>query len=554
MQSSQNVSDINELLIKALASDPAMLLEARRSLYMRDFESFMIRAWKEIEPGTELKINWHLQYMVEEVLSMFPKEIKHLYPDADWDNLWKRQLPDGTKVNKTYRMAINVPPRTMKTVLLSIILPAWLLLHNNTLKIATVSYAADLSIDINNKRRTLINSDWYQEHFGDIVRADKGENRQDSIVLESKGELYATSVGGVFTGKGANIIILDDPQKPGEMGTKGGRDKAVEFFEKTLPTRFNDPATGVLLLIQQRLHKNDLTGYIEEKLGDSYRYVIVPAEFRDGGQEYTFPLTGKKVVTQEGELMWEERLPMDYLDGLKKQMGVYNYAAQLQQRPTSEGGAHVEREWFEKVAYTLAPHQLMKQFKDKDPEMYGRLRIIHSWDMNYTSDRKQEQDYIGLAVIAHDDETETSYLLEVRQIKAIFSQTILAVANKYEQYLNLYGEDRKKPTILIENKANGGPIIEILKNKIAGVIPFDPGTQNKVARLQSMTGIMASGNVRIPDTAIASNLDWSLTAFMNQLLEFPIVDHDDMVDAFTQALIYAHTDKTKRRNKFEIFF
>lgn len=554
MQSSQSTSDLNDLLIQALATDPAMLLEARRSLYLRDFESFMKRAWKEIEPGTELKMNWHLQYMVEEVLSMFPNEVKHLYPNADWDNLWKRQLADGTKINKTYRMAINVPPRTMKTVLLSIILPAWLLLHNNTLKIATVSYAADLSIDINSKRRTLINSDWYQEHFGDIVRADKGENRQDSIVLESKGEMYATSVGGVFTGKGANLIILDDPQKPGEMGTKGGRDKAVEFFEKTLPTRFNDPATGVLLLIQQRLHKNDLTGYIEEKLGDSYRYVVVPAEYKDGGQYYDFPLTGKRVITEDGSLMWPERLPMDYLDGLKKQMGVYNYAAQLLQKPTSEGGAHVEREWFEKVAYTLAPHQLMKQFKDKDPDMYARLRIIHSWDMNYTSDKKQEQDFIGLVVLAHDDETETSYLLEARQIKAIFSQTLLAVANKYEQYLNLYGEDGKKPTILIENKANGGPIIEILKNKIAGVIPFDPGTQNKVARLQSMTGVMASGNVRIPDTSVASNLDWSLPKFMNQLMEFPIVDHDDMVDAFTQALIYVHTDKTKRRNKFEIFF
>ena len=156
--------------------------------------------------------------------------------------------------------------------------------------------------------------------------------------------------------------------------------------------------------------------------------------------------------------------------------------------------------------------------------------------------------------IKHNDKKVSIFKRLIRQIKAIFSQTILAVANKYEQYLNLYGEDGKKPTILIENKANGGPIIEILKNKIAGVIPFDPGTQNKVARLQSMTGIMASGNVRIPDTAIASNLDWSLTAFMNQLLEFPIVDHDDMVDAFTQALIYAHTDKTKRRNKFEIFF
>lgn len=529
-----------EDLIKTLAEESSKNQTLKRKLeaelYKKDFKAFIKAFWGIIEPGSPYSHNWHIDYLTEEVLSMFGHipQIREIYPNADWD-----------KINEetSRRMVINVPTRSMKTLLISVFLPTWLVLHDPTLRIATVSYAEDLSIMINNKRRTIITSDKYQELFGDIVRPDQGSNRQDRIEFESRGVMYSVSITGRFTGMGADIIILDDPQKPGEMGTPSEREKAIKFFKDTLPTRLDNRNTGVIINIQQRLHFEDLTGYILEN-SPYYQLVKIPLEF-EYDETYVAPLSGTEYVVNQGDVLWEARFNRTSVDMLKSELGSQNFQAQQQQEPTPDGGAILERSWFRE--YSGTPVEFLKDLQEHEPERFGRMRFVLSWDMNYTVNVKNDSDFIGYVAGLHDPETDETYILDSWKRRLGFNDTVQTVLRERAKY-----EDYERPIIvLIEKKANGGPIIQLLEQKVAGIKPFEPGTKNKVARMESTAPTIESGHVFFP--AEGKGIIWR-EKLMADLIKFPYIRHDDAADAFSQLIIHNHITDRRTNKSFKVFF
>lgn len=530
-----NELDIVDLIARAVVEDESVKTQVQRRKYLNNFMAYVRDAWKIIEPGVEYSHNWHIEYLYEEVLTMFGHidSIREIYPDADWD-----------KINEetTRRMVINVPTRSMKTVLISVMLPTWLILHRPTLKFATVSYSDDLATEINDKRRTIISSDWYKQHFGDIIQIKQGSDRKDRIEFTSQGMMYSTSIGGVFTGKGADVIILDDPQKPKDMETEGLQDKAIKFFTDTLPTRIDNPNEGVIINIQQRLHSDDLTGFILETR-PNYRLVKIPLEFVEE-QTFIAPLTGRVIHKKEGEVMWPSRLGKKAVSNLRLELGPRNFEAQQQQNPTPEGGAIMELEWF--ARYPGTPKQLLEGFKKLEPDVYERLDIVLSWDMSYSDKQSKDTDYVGFVAGAYDYETETTYILDAWKKKMAFTQTVEEVIAQRDKYLPL----GLPVSILIEKKANGGPIIELLDNKITGVIPYDPGA-NKIARMKSATPAVSSGHVLVPEDKAV--VPWR-EILLHDVVKFPHVRHDDLADAFSQLVIYNHITRTdKGKQDFNIW-
>jgi hypothetical protein len=264
-QINTNESAINVIASHAKENEDLLVL-IKRTLYMKDFSEFVKDAWGIIEPGTPYSHNWHIDFLGEELTAMFIDELGYLYPNLNIDKI---------KKSRKNRLNINVPTRSMKTLLVSVFFPCWLIIHKNTLKIATVSYADDLSRQINRQRREIINSQWYQKYFGDIVKIKDGMDRQDVFELESLGLMFSTSITGTFTGKGADIIILDDIQKPADMYSDTERHRAILFLKETLPTRLNNQNTGKIINIQQRLHYQDVTGYVQENLSSLYDFVKI---------------------------------------------------------------------------------------------------------------------------------------------------------------------------------------------------------------------------------------------------------------------------------------
>lgn len=526
-----------KIIARHLANSPAERKRLQLELYERDFISFVEAGWSIIEPGVPYSHNWHLDYLVEELIAMYGTVLKPLFPDADWDTI---------EANNKRRLVINVPTRSMKTLLVSIFFPCWLIIHAPTMKIATVSYAEDLATEINNKRRTLISSEWYQEFFGDKIKIDQGSNRKDEIAFTSKGMMYSVSVGGVFTGKGADLIILDDPQKPGEMGTPSQRQRAVDFFKDTLPTRLNNRNTGVIIVIQQRLHFQDLTGYIQETMEDTYDYLKIPLEFEED-QVFVGKVSRRKWHMSAGDVLWADRMSNTEVQKLKRELGSQNFAAQQQQDPTPDGGSIIGSvDWFK--TYMGSPREFMLKMQQFEPERYNRMHITISWDMNYAKpEAKKDSDYIGVSIAAVDTTDEKMYLLYAGKMKLAFTQTLLKVVELKEQY----SEFGLPIRIVIEKKANGGPIIQILDEKVGGIIPFDPGMDDKVARLKSVAGYIESGDVYIPEKG--EKAEWK-EKFLSDITKFPYLQHDDLVDSFSQLMIDSFVGKRKnRRSSFAVF-
>lgn len=532
-------------LANILKDSPEALRQVRTEMYKRDFAAFIKGAWDIIEPGVPYSHNWHIDYLVEEVLVMFRDTLEGVYPDpkkypdVDWDELDTYQR----------KLCVNVPTRSMKTLLISVFLPIWLLIHNPSIKIATVSYAEDIAIDINIKRRQILESEWFKEHFGHLVNLDDSDQTSKTMIeTNKKGLLYTASIGGRFTGRGADVIILDDPQKPGEMGSPAERKKAIDFLKDTLPTRLNNQNTGVIIVIQQRLHTEDLTGYIEKNLKDVYRYVKIPLEF-EKDQDFTGPITGRVWSQKKGEVLWPARIDRKSVKALRIALGGQNFAAQQQQNPTPDGSSLVMRQWFETARYEGTAAQWIQYQKQYRQEFFNTLRLVISIDSNYSTGKvSADKDAVGVSVIAFDHDSETSYVLEVKEYQWSFTQALARIMSYRERYEDMGFQDI---VVLIETKANGGPILEVLQRNISGVLPFDPGMNDKEARLRSVTPRMESGNVKIPTD---SNGELWLEPFLGQLLSFPYVDHDDMVDALSQSLIYLHLSKKKNKTEYDIYF
>ena len=315
--------------------------------------------------------------------------------------------------------------------------------------------------------------------------------------------MLSTSVGGALTGEGGDVIIIDDPQNPLMANSEAEREASVGFFKNTLQTRLNDPKTGVFIIVMQRLHENDLTGHIlSESLG--YEHLCLPA-IAEERTVIRFPVSGKELVREPGDILNGGRFDREVLDGMKKSMGSAQFAGQFQQTPAPAEGIIFRREWMTDF-YTHAP-------KTSD---------IQSWDMAFTKSEGSAK----VAGFVMGRRGADIYIKDLVNDKMDFTESVAAVRA-------LSGKWKSARAKVVENKANGPAIVNTLKKEIPGMVEFNP-KGSKEERAMSVTPYFEAGNIHFPDPKTNPWVD----DLIRDLLIFPKGAYKDTVDALVQGILY----------------
>ena len=439
--------------------------------------AFIEQAWSVIEPGITYVDNWHIHLIGEYMEAINEGQIK--------------------------RLIINIPPRHMKSLEVTVCYPAWTWIKHPEKRFIKVSYSDGLSRKHNIIARDIINSPWYQRNWGGVFSLKDDVNRQNEFKNNHQGFMISTSVSGAITGEGGDVIILDDPQNPLMANSETEREASVNFFKNTLQSRLNDPKTGVFIVIMQRLHERDLTGHIlSEDLG--YEHLCLPA-IAEERTVVTFPISGKEIIREPGDVLNEGRFDMDTLSDLKKSMGSAQFAGQFQQTPAPAEGVIFKREWLHNF-YTKAP-----QTSD-----------IQSWDMAFTKSEGSAK-VAGFVMGKHGADI---YLKDLVNDKMDFTESVAAVRT-------LSGKWKSARAKVVENKANGPAIVNTLKKEIPGMVEFNP-KGSKEERAMSVTPYFEAGNIHFPDPMTHP---W-VEDLIKDLLMFPKGTYKDTVDALVQGILY----------------
>jgi hypothetical protein len=319
---------------------------------------FTKAAWQIVEPATVFKPNWHIDVIAEHLEAVRAREIR--------------------------RLVINIPPRHMKSLNVCVLWPVWWWCSEPHIRFLTSSYGADLATRDAVKSRRIIQSGWYRARWGDQFQLTTDQNVKSRYENDRTGYRIATSVGGGATGEGGDVILIDDPHKADEVESDVQRQAVLDWHDGTISTRFNDPATGVEVLVMQRLHEQDLTGHVLEQGG--WEHLCLPAEY-----EPTHPFVWPDDPRSEpGQLLWPDHFNAEALTDLKTQLGSYRAAGQLQQRPAPAEGGIFKTAWWR----YFDPANLDVW------ELPPPIAVLTSWDTAFKD--KTTSDYcVGSVWVAH---------------------------------------------------------------------------------------------------------------------------------------------------------
>lgn len=462
--------------------------EFLKAILRKDFKSFAVKVFNEVSPNATFLDNWHIDVMIDNLLDVLE--------------------------GKKKRLIINIPPRYMKSIICSIAFPAFILGHNPKAPIIVVSYADELAVKLASDCRRVMESAWYQELFPGTRLSKRATN---DLETTRGGGRYATSVNGTLTGRGADYIIIDDPIKPQDAFSDTIREKTNEWYCNTLYSRLDNQNEGKIILIMQRLHENDLTGYLLEN--DSSFYLSHMRAIAECYEERHIR-NGVCFQRKKGEALHPERESLEKLLQLKKTVGEYTFAGQYQQNPAPREGGVIKEAWLN--FYNKA--KLLKQIEEGEIQVDY---IMQSWDTAY---KTEEMNDYSVCVTILVDKKGDFYILDVYREKLQFPTLIKAVVNKHNQAKMEY---KKGIDVLIEDKASGQSIIQELRhNHLIYARKINP-EYDKKTRLMAVSHLVENGKCRFPDHKPAWWRD-----FEQELLRFPQVKHDDQCDALSQALAY----------------
>jgi predicted phage terminase large subunit-like protein len=503
-----------------LASLPS-LADVQAERCRRDLGYFTRQAWGLVEPGRRFVSNWHIDAIAEHLEAISRRDI--------------------------HRLVINIPPRCMKSLSVAVFWPAWEWLDRPETRWLCASYAAPLATRDSVKMRRLIQSqgagredpertlierlgyrgllrllhgDEAWELVGDVNLKTRFENTQAGYRL-------ATSVGGGTTGEGGDIVVIDDAAKAEEGESDVRREEVTEWHDGTISTRLNDPKTGAEVVIMQRLHETDLAGHLltqDEGIGD-WTHLCLPMEY-EPSHPFVWPDDPR---TEPGELLWPERVGPTEVDRLKRQLGSYKAAGQLQQRPAPEEGGIIKTAW-----WRYYPREWQEGEEWGGPPFQ---RIWQSWDTALKD--KTSNDYTVGQLWGQD--LAQRFLL--RQVRGRFAFT---EALEQVQQMHAWAAQRfpkqASHLIFVENTAMGPELIASARRKIQGLVPIT-ADRDKVSRAYAITPQLEAGNVVVPGAANRerTSFDPVLTpAWVQETITecsaFPNAAFDDIVDALTQGL------------------
>lgn len=404
------------------------------------------------------------------------------------------------------RIAVSMAPRMGKSQMISIYYPAWYLGKHPDHKVIVASHTADLAIVMARKVRNLINTPEYKEIFpGTAIASDAKAAAQWNTT--KGGEYFAIGVGGALAGRGAHLIIADDPLSEQDIkaGNTTSLDTAYEWFSAGLRTRLMPG--GKICVLHTRWHQRDLIGRLLKDSamndgGDKYEAFEFPAILNEG--------------TEEEKSIWPEQWSVEALQQTRASMHhiMWQWYAQYQQNPTASEAAIIKRDW-------------LRWWTEEEPPEIDF--IVQAYDTALTT--KERSDFsvcqtwgvFKHRMSASDPVTDNVILLNRVKGKYEFPE-LKALA--HEQY-----EEWQPDSVIVESKASGYPLIDEMRRSGIFVQDFSPGKgQDKIARLNAVADMFASGHVWFPENS------WG-AAVAEEILAFPAGEHDDEVDAMTLALM-----------------
>jgi predicted phage terminase large subunit-like protein len=453
-------------------------------ILQRDLMSFVERSFYELNPQAEFFRGFHIEAMAAKL--------------------------EACRLGHIKRLIVNLPPRSLKSHCVSVAFPGWLLGHDPSIQIICASYGQDLADKHARDSRTLMASSFYKRLFP-TTRLSLDRQAVNDFLTTAQGFRMATSVGGVLTGRGSDFIIVDDPQKPDEALSETRRKSVNDWYDNTLLSRLNSKETGVIIIVMQRLHEDDLVGHVLEQ--GRWEVLSLPAIAEEDETHVLESPLGRRVVTRkQGEALQPERESKATLISMRETIGSYNFASQYQQSPVPLGGAMVKTDW---LRY-YEPNDLPERFSS----------VVQSWD---TANKSGElNDYSVCTTWGVYD--RRYYLLDILRMRLNYPALKRAVREQARRH--------KPNRIVIEDKASGTQLIQDLKNDgVFGIEPFEPLPHcDKIVRLHAQTAEFERGGVLLPRFA-----PW-LADYVRELTSFPGSKYDDQVDSTTQALEYLRGD------------
>jgi predicted phage terminase large subunit-like protein len=454
------------------------------ALYRVSFGAFAYQAYAALYPDRPLVPNWHIMCICHHLEKM------------------ARQLEAGLSEELATHAApndlvINLPPRSLKSFLVSIAWVAWMLGRNPSLQIICASYSEDLAHKFSRDCRVLMESQFYKRVFR--TRLNPRKSTETEFETTKHGFRLATSIGATLTGRGADIFIIDDPTKSNDASSEVALEAANEWFRTTALSRRNNPAKTLMLVVQQRLHTNDLSGFLIEH---GWPSLVMPAI---ATEEQDYAIADSEVYHRPAqELLQPDRDSRGELERIKNEIGSRNFTAQYQQNPTPAEGNMIKSAWLRR--YDSIPPR--KRFRS----------MVLSCDPAGKAESKN--DYTAMTVVGID--AKEMFLLHVERghwTVLEMQRRITALAAQWDV-----------THTIIEDTASGMGLIQLLREQTHLPVIGQHSTDNKETRLSRHEGRFEAGRILLPIEA-----PW-LADFENELLAFPSGRYDDQVDALMLCL------------------
>lgn len=444
-----------------------------RALLRLDPSCFAEKVFTTLEPGTLFSHSWHLDHIAWQLQRVLRGEIR--------------------------RLIINVPPRSGKSIAVTVALPMFALGHDPRRRIICVSHTAELARKFSIDRRTIALTPWYRALFPDMQLSGP-RPRDMELRTTAFGFCRAAGVGGAILGLGADLIVVDDPIKALDALSRAERLRVNEFYDNTLLTRLNDKQSGAVVIVMQRLHEDDLVGHVLER--DDWEIVSLPAIASHDTEHRLNDDPDAVHRRRTGDVLLPEREPMAVLEQIRRAQGSLTFQAQYQQSPLPPGGNVIRREWL--------------RFYEDIPERFERIMV--SWDTASTLNESSDWSVgtvwgsVGLDF----------YLLDVWRDRV--------ESTDLRRAIETLGREWETDNIIVEETELGRALVQDLRRRGAVRPILHRPIFDKEARLLAQAARFEAGQVHLPLEA-----QW-LAEYIHELLAFPNGRHDDQVDSTSQAL------------------